>query len=103
MNSSDEVILPYDLFFFVGDEWKCENLLQYQRYGLHPVLLGDVLPKPHTCVSNLEKKPRYRILLKVGFGSVSTVWLARDLREGQVYHELFEAQRLTSLLDDTFP
>lgn len=70
-----------DLFFYTGDELRCEDLTKYRRHGLYPISLGDILPKPATCVSNFEKQPRYRIILKLGFGAFSTVWLARDLVE----------------------
>ncbi|KAF2110418.1 kinase domain-containing protein [Lophiotrema nucula] len=46
---------------------KAEDAEQYQTGGLHPVLLGNTL-----------KEGRYRIIHKLGFGSFSTVWLARD-------------------------
>lgn len=39
----------------------------YRPGGLHPVHIGDTL-----------KLDRYKILHKLGFGSWSTVWLARD-------------------------
>lgn len=52
---------------------------KYEHHGLHPVLLGDILPKPSTCVSQPNKKPRYRIHIKIGFGAFSVVWLAFDL------------------------
>ncbi|KAM4057395.1 kinase [Hirsutella rhossiliensis] len=68
-----------DLFFYTGDEVRFEDLTKYKQYGLHPIVLGDVLPKPSTCVSDLAKKRRYRILLKLGVGAFATVWLARDL------------------------
>ncbi|KAG6161884.1 hypothetical protein E4U11_003073 [Claviceps purpurea] len=51
------------------------------QFGLHPITLGDVLPKPLTCVSDVNKEPRYRIMLKLGYGAFATVWLARDLVE----------------------
>ncbi|KAL6827999.1 kinase-like domain-containing protein [Trichoderma camerunense] len=44
-----------------------EELAKYCPGGYHPVHLGDVLDKG-----------RYKILDKLGFGSFSTVWLARD-------------------------
>lgn len=79
-----DIPLPKQLetFFYVGDEWDCEHLLGYTRNGFHPVILGDTLPKPQTCVSDKTMQPRYRILLKLGFGSHATVWLARDLVQG---------------------
>ncbi|CRK28820.1 hypothetical protein BN1723_015587 [Verticillium longisporum] len=68
-------------FFYTGDELRCEDLTKYSRYGLHPIRLGDILPKLATCVSDPAKKPRYRVMLKLGFGAFATVWLARDLVE----------------------
>ncbi|KAG6106795.1 hypothetical protein E4U13_007230 [Claviceps humidiphila] len=70
-----------DDFLYAGDEWACEDLTRYKQFGLHPIILGDVLPKPLTCVSDVSKKPRYRIMLKLGSGAFATVWLARDLVE----------------------
>ena len=70
---------PIDLFIYTGDERRFEDLTRYKQYGLHPVALGDVLPKPSTCASDANKEARYRIMLKIGSGAFSTVWLARDL------------------------
>jgi serine/threonine protein kinase len=66
-------------FYFGGDGEETEELFRYKPGGLHPVILGEVLPKLGTCVDDQDKKPRYRILLKLGFGGFSTVWLARDI------------------------
>jgi hypothetical protein len=44
-----------------------EDLVQYCSGGYHPVHLNDRF-----------KNGRYEILHKLGFGSFSTVWLARD-------------------------
>ncbi|KAG5998864.1 hypothetical protein E4U52_003650 [Claviceps spartinae] len=68
-----------DDFLYAGDECECEDPTRYNQFGLHPIILGDVLPKPLTCVSDVNKEPRYRIMLKLGFGAFATVWLARDL------------------------
>ncbi|ORY71412.1 serine protein kinase [Pseudomassariella vexata] len=46
----------------------CEWIEDYQPGGYHPVHLGDVF-----------KNGQYKILRKLGEGSYSTVWLARDL------------------------
>ena len=46
---------------------KAEDVECYVPGGFHPILLGDIL-----------KDGRYRIVHKLGFGSFSTVWLARD-------------------------
>ncbi|KAG6222087.1 hypothetical protein E4U26_005535 [Claviceps purpurea] len=66
-------------FLYAGRESECEDPTEYKQFGLHPIILGDVLPKPLTCVSDVNKEPRYRIMLKLGFGAFATVWLARDL------------------------
>ncbi|KAG6240707.1 hypothetical protein E4U25_007574 [Claviceps purpurea] len=68
-----------DDFLYAGDEGECEDPTRYKQFGLHPIILGDVLPKPLTCVTDVNKEPRYRIMLKLGFGTFATVWLARDL------------------------
>lgn len=71
-----------DVFFaHFGSDDTFEDLHKYKHHGLHPVILGDILPKPSTCVSDTDKLPRYRIHLKIGFGAFSTVWLAFDLLE----------------------
>ena len=46
-----------------------EDLEEYQKGGYHPVRIGDVY-----------SERRYRVIHKLGFGSYSTVWLARDLK-----------------------
>ncbi|KAG6160740.1 hypothetical protein E4U37_006532 [Claviceps purpurea] len=68
-------------FAYTSVEAEVENQTRYKRFGLHPITLGDVLPKPLTCVSDVNKEPRYRIMLKLGHGAFATVWLARDLVE----------------------
>lgn len=57
-----------DLFFYTGEETSYEDLTKYKRNGLHPIMLGDILPKPSTCVNDQEKRPRYRIMLNLAFG-----------------------------------
>jgi hypothetical protein len=44
-----------------------ESLSMYRPGGLHPVHLGDTF-----------KNGRYKIVHKLGWGSFSTVWLAKD-------------------------
>ena len=44
-----------------------EELSKYSPGGYHPIRLNDIL-----------HDGRYQILHKLGFGSFSTVWLARD-------------------------
>ncbi|KAG6158219.1 hypothetical protein E4U11_004816 [Claviceps purpurea] len=68
-------------FVYAGVEAEVEDLTRYKQFGLHPIALGDILPKPLTCVSDVNKEPRYRIMFKLGFGAFATVWLARDLIE----------------------
>ena len=53
-----------------GDD--VEEREDYTTDGFHPVLLGDTL-----------NDGRYRIVHKLGFGAVGTVWLARDNREAR--------------------
>ncbi|KAG6093169.1 hypothetical protein E4U30_004568 [Claviceps sp. LM220 group G6] len=66
-------------FVYAGVEAEVEDLTRYKQFGLHPIILGDVLPKPLTCVSDVNREPRYRIMFKLGFGAFATMWLARDL------------------------
>ena len=80
---------PDDFFPFAGREEAFEDIRKYGRHGLHPVLLGDILPKPSTCVSQPNKPPRYRIHLKIGFGAFSIVWLAFDLQTKSDTHHWF--------------
>ena len=47
----------------------CEWVGGYRPGGYHPVLLGDVF-----------NDDQYKVIRKLGEGSFSTVWLARDLR-----------------------
>ena len=74
-----EFSTPLDTFFYTGDEFSFEDLSHYKQNGLHPIILGDILPKPATCASDPGRDPRYRIMLKLGRGAFATVWLARDL------------------------
>ncbi|KAJ5817564.1 hypothetical protein N7447_007572 [Penicillium robsamsonii] len=46
----------------------CEWVEDYRPGGYHPVVLGDVLDQ-------------YKVIRKLGDGSSSTVWLARDLKK----------------------
>lgn len=57
---------PWDFYFSPED---AEAVERYQYGGYHPVHLGE----------RYEGKERYKILHKLGCGSYSTVWLARDL------------------------
>ncbi|GAB0136264.1 hypothetical protein EsDP_00004571 [Epichloe bromicola] len=49
-----------------------EPLHRYQPGGYHPLALGDFL-----------KNGRYKILHKLGWGSYSTTWAARDQKRGR--------------------
>ena len=60
-----EPLTPLD-FYFAGPDLESPN--EYQPGGYHPVHLGDIYCE------------RYRVINKLGFGSYSTVWLARDLQ-----------------------
>lgn len=69
------------LFHMNGDGVNYENLAMYRKNGFHPIILGDVLPKPGTCENDQSKAPRYYVIQKLGFGAFATVWLARDFLE----------------------
>jgi len=47
----------------------CEWEEDYRPGGYHPVLLGDIF-----------NNGQYKVIRKLGDGSYSTVWLARDMR-----------------------
>ena len=49
-----------------------ENLEMYREGGYHPIRLGDEF-----------SQGRYRVIHKLGYGSFSTVWLARDHTENR--------------------
>ena len=53
-------------FHFAGPD--VENPDRYRPGGYHPVHLGDVYDG------------RYKVIHKLGFGTYSTVWLARDIK-----------------------
>ena len=61
-NSSIETVEHFHLCEENQYEW-------YTPESFYPVRIGDVF------------ESRYKVLLKLGFGTVSTVWLCRDLRE----------------------
>ncbi|KAJ8587179.1 hypothetical protein M405DRAFT_794576 [Rhizopogon salebrosus TDB-379] len=53
------------------DDDSVENLNDYRPGGYHPVHLGDIYP--------MRDNPRYRVLHKLGYGSLATIWLAKDI------------------------
>ena len=65
-NSLDEPTYHEPIFQWQED---VEDLEGYHPGGYHPVRIGD-----------LYSDGRYRVVHKLGFGSYSTVWLARDLQ-----------------------
>jgi serine/threonine-protein kinase SRPK3 len=60
-----EPLTPLD-FYFAGPD--VESPHSYRPGGYCPVHLGDLYCQ------------RYRVIHKLGFGTYSTVWLARDLQ-----------------------
>ncbi|KAH8707274.1 Dual specificity tyrosine-phosphorylation-regulated kinase 3 [Beauveria bassiana] len=65
----------------LDEEWRfktmtspCEWIEDYRPGGYHPVLLGD-----------LFNDGQYKVIRKLGEGSFSTVWLARDERQVKSY------------------
>ncbi|KAJ0158661.1 SRSF protein kinase 2 [Colletotrichum tanaceti] len=64
----------------------CEWVEDYRPGGYHPVHLGDVLGDG-----------QYRVIRKLGEGSYSTVWLARDLRN----HRYVALKILVSKMSDS--
>lgn len=62
--TSDEEQQQEPTYMWMGDD--IEDLERYTKGGYHPVNIDD------------EIYGRYRIVHKLGFGSYSTVWLARD-------------------------
>ncbi|KAI1364848.1 putative serine protein kinase [Xylaria arbuscula] len=57
---------------FKGITSPCEWVEEYHPGGYHPVVLGDVF-----------HNGQYKVIRKLGEGSFSTVWLARDLRNNK--------------------
>ena len=53
-------------FHFAGPE--AESPDRYRPGGYHPVHIGDFVHE------------RYKVIHKLGFGTFSTVWLARDFQ-----------------------
>ena len=72
-----------------------ETLAYYQPGGYHPIKIGDQLNE------------RYRVVHKLGYGSFSTTWLARDktlskyvaVKVGAVHSSEKEVDTLTRLSD----
>lgn len=59
----------------------CEWAEDYHPGGYHPVHLGDIF------------NDQYRVIRKLGEGSYSTVWLARDLRYVHTSHRLLTTRK----------
>jgi len=55
-----------------------EPIYRYTKGGYHPVHLGDIL-----------NNGTYRILHKLGWGSYSTVWAAKNLMYAVLLHVFF--------------
>lgn len=53
----------------------CEWVEDYRPGGYHPVHLGDIF-----------NNGQYKVIRKLGDGSYSTAWLARDLRYVHLLH-----------------
>ena len=56
---------------FLDSGYSCEWAESYRPGGFHPVNLSDCF-----------KNGQYRVIRKLGYGSSSTVWLARDKMSG---------------------
>lgn len=54
-------LIPHDILV------EEEHLPEYARNSFYPVRLGDVF------------QGRYEVLVKLGYGTTSTIWLAQDL------------------------
>src|ERR1700722_11517537 len=65
LQADDEDLRKFYPSFF----YYVENLEKYEPGGLHPTHLGEVYDNG-----------RYKIVHKLGFGHLSTVWLAHDLQ-----------------------
>ncbi|KAJ3834283.1 hypothetical protein EV361DRAFT_911423 [Lentinula raphanica] len=50
-----------------------ENWAWYTPYYFYPVSIGDVLDS------------KYQVLLKLGYGTTSTIWLCRDLQSALIH------------------
>lgn len=71
----------------------CEWIEDYRPGSYHPVHLGD-----------LFNNGQYKIIRKLGEGSYSTVWLARDIMYGPIgviYSQFLSHLWLTSFLAET--
>ena len=74
--SSDQIghlrprVFPSDGFAVIDSTERVEEeqLPYYQRKDYYPMRIGDVI------------REHYQVVAKLGYGTSSTVWLARDLR-----------------------
>ncbi|KAF2011004.1 kinase-like protein [Aaosphaeria arxii CBS 175.79] len=81
-NDDSEETIHYDILESVESIWG------YCPGGYHPLTLGELL------------HDRYRVIHKLGYGSSSTVWLARDEQSDQnVALKVGESKRRTSEVD----
>ena len=74
MESTTSSIKPNEPgeFVYIPGANDVEEREEYTAIGFHPVLLGDTL-----------NDGRYRVVHKLGFGVVGTVWLACDSGEAR--------------------
>lgn len=57
----------------------CESLLKYEDGGLCPIIHDDILSGQDLLQQHKTTTCSFTIVGKIGHGSYSTVWLAKDL------------------------
>ncbi|KAI9858792.1 MAG: hypothetical protein M1813_007259 [Trichoglossum hirsutum] len=82
-----ENIKPRDFYFLTEHG---ESPLKHQLVRFHPVHLGE-----------RHSTGRYKIIHKLGNGSVPTIWLARGSRKGQRASNRFVALKFISAASAT--
>ncbi|KAF7943203.1 hypothetical protein EAE96_011139 [Botrytis aclada] len=83
----------FESFYSLDGNFSFENLDYYADGTLFPIHIGDLFPpKPEGDESYLY---RYKVPLKIGHGSYSTVWLALDLEDEGKDKELSLYQSLS--------